>query len=508
MALTKSSVSFGMPLSESASANVVPDSPFRILLLGDFGAAKSWNKPVSVDRDNLDEVFARLDVRCTTSLDAGAPPVDIAFSELEDFHPDRLYSRLKLFSALRSRRERLSDSATFEDEAALIRASDSRSDSQPPAPESPVNESPANADVTADLLAGAIAQTQAASKPLMQQIVEGNVDWDAYVRQLVEPYVVARADPRQAEFIAGVDEAIAETMRRLLHSPSFQQLEAAWRGVEFLIRRLETDRSLQVFLVNVSKQSLSDDLFSTEDPAATRLYKLVAESATVPGAEPWTLVLGNFEFGLSDDDCRRLGRLASIHKAAGSAFVAGALPEIIGCAGFDAAPDPDDWVQPPSEKTEAWDLVRASSAAKYVGLSLPRILARQPYGRDSNPIESFAFEEIPDGTQHGAFLWMNSAFGRVCQLGQAFSEAGWDVTAAFNDEIDHLPVFLFDDDGEETVKPCAEASLSLRAAKKIAACGLSVVLSVRDEGKVLMPGLRSLALDETQHLTGRWLPPR
>ncbi len=511
MAITKSSVSFGIPSPEHSRADVAPDSPFRILLIGDFGAQQSWGRPIAIDRDNIDDVFTKLTVRCKTSLSETSPPIELSFSDREDFHPDRLYSRLELFSSLRTRRQRLEDTATFQEEAGLILNADStaaKGDAVGEAVPGTADEAIGNADVTADLLAGAIAQTQAAQKPLLQQIADGGVDWDAYVRQLVEPYVVQKADPRQAEFVAGVDAAIAETMRRLLHSPAFQQLEAAWRGIDFLIRRLETDRSLQMFILNVSKQELCDDVCASDDLSRSQTWKLIAESATVPGAEPWTLVMGNYEFGLSESDCELIGRLAAIHASAGAAFVAGASPEIVGCPGFDKSPDPDDWSKVDADAAERWTAMRSQPAAKFVGLCLPRILARRPYGKESDPVESFRFEEIPDGTQHDSYLWMNSAFARVSQLGQAFSQAGWDVTHGFNDEIESLPVFIYEDEGEEVVKPCAEASLSLRAADRIRSFGLSAALSVRDEGTVLMPGLRSLSADDSFHLAGRWIPPR
>lgn len=501
---------FGKPLPRRELTARNASEPFRILVLADLGGDRPWTGPLTVDRDNLDEVFGRLHVHRSLQRSPNEPPMPVTFSKPDDLHPDRLFSTLDVFAALRRRRARLEDDATFAAEAAAIRGGDSAS--PPPNAATDAAGPPAAATGTpdaspppsaTDVLSAAVEQTAASQKPVEQQLAEGTFDVDALVRRIVAPYVVDQPDPRKPEFLAAVDAAISDTMRDLLHHPDFQSLEAAWLGVRMLVRRLETDATLQISLMNVSKQQLAEDLCGREDLSGSQLGKRLIDDTSVEGADPWTLVVGDYRFDGSDQDVDLLGRLAEVHAAAGAVFVAGADPSVVGCADLSATPDPDDWGSVSEDQRTAWQAVRSRSAAAHVVLLLPRILARRPYGTDSDPIESFRFEEVPDGRVHDAFLWMNSAFAAATQLGQSFSQHGWTCGSTREPELDNLPVHVFDDAGESVLKPCAEVELPLRAAERLAAAGLTAVLSVRDRDSVRIPSLIPLA-ESAETVTGRW----
>src|SRR5262245_25998293 len=84
------------------------EEPMRLLLLGDFSGKPSDARPplasrptLRVDPDNFEQVLRRLRPRLE------APGGAIEFEELDDFHPDRLYSRLELFKSLRQARTTL-----------------------------------------------------------------------------------------------------------------------------------------------------------------------------------------------------------------------------------------------------------------------------------------------------------------------------------------------------------------------------------------------------------------
>ncbi|MDB4614147.1 type VI secretion system contractile sheath large subunit, partial [bacterium] len=405
--------------------------------------------------------------------------------------------KLELFSSLRTRRSRLKNTKTFDEEAAAIIASNPSA----PSPETAEGESatescdPATLNVE-DLFGETLAQTQLEQQSVVEQIAGGQFNIDDYVRKLVEPFVVAKADPRQAEFINGVDDAIAATMRKLLHHPAFQQLEAAWTGMQMLVRRLETDSKLSIHIINISKQQLADDV-SGDDLTQSQLYKLLlVESTSVAGAEPWKLVVGNITCDEGPEDSELVGRVARIHAAAGSVFVAAASPSVVG-ADLVQSSDPDDWTPLVGECTERWNRLRALPEATHVALAMPRILGRLPYGKATDPIDSFAFEEIPDGQVHADHLWLNPAFGVATLLGAAFTTGVWST------ELDHLPISIYNDGTESVVKPCAEVELILRAGDVLSASGLTAVHTVRDQGMVLIPTVRSLSLDQNK-LAGHW----
>src|SRR5262249_42324805 len=128
-------------------------------------------------------------------------------------------------------------------------------------------------------------------------------DFQTFLRGVVSKHAVAADNPRQPELEAVVDEAIGGSMRALLHDPRFQEIDAAWRALYLMVRRLETDATLQIHLLDITRAELAQDLTASEDLRSTRLYKLLVEDAVnTPGGNPWAVLAGNFTFGQSVQD--------------------------------------------------------------------------------------------------------------------------------------------------------------------------------------------------------------
>ncbi|MCH2203921.1 MAG: type VI secretion system contractile sheath large subunit, partial [Fuerstiella sp.] len=430
-------------------------------------------------------------VTCTSQ--AGLPAERISFQDPEDFEPDHVFAALSVFEALRTRRSRLQNDATFAAEAQAI----CEISAPPEAPQDdPVEESSTSPPVSpSDVLGAALERTEAAQKPMLQQLAEGHLDIDAFTRRIVQPYVLQKSDPRKPELIAAVDAAIADSMRRLLHDPNWQGVESAWRGIQLLIRRLETGRELQISVLSVSRSDLRQDVCGQEDLTRSQLYKVLLDGVEIAGANPWSAVLGDFVFGDSQDDVQFLGRLARMHHAAGSRFVTAASPAVVGCCDLAQQPDPHDWQPRSNEQVENWNELRGLSASASVNLLLPRILGRRPYGADSNPVEAFAFDEIPGGEPHEAYLWMNPAYAAGVLLGQRFIRSGGNDPADWEPQLDRLPMHVYETEEDSMIKPCGEVELSLRAGEVFMERGLSAVYSVRDEDTVRIPPLRPFGQD-------------
>lgn len=498
------SISFGreLPLRVPAPRD---NSPFRILVIGDFGSNRSWGRPVAIDRDDLDDVIRRWAVQITLQLGPDGPEVRIPISEFSDFHPDSLLRKLLLFESLRTRRQRLLSPATAKEEISAILGSRTTGTAVTGSPAAAVPHLPptSNPVDAAALLSQVLGSTEASRKPIEQQVLEGTVDWDSWVRQLVAPYLVDRPDPRQAELLSSIDSAVSEAMRTILHHPDFQRIEAAWQGVRFLVRRLETDRTLQLFLLNVPAAEFSQDLLTDTDPAQTRFHRLLVDSSTEDDSDPWTVVVGNYQFSADPRDCQILGRAARIAGAGGAALIFGGSPSVSGCPGFDLAPDSADWSAPSEPQVSSWLAVRSLPEASHLTLVVPRVMARQPYGRESDPIDSFEFTEIPDATQHEHYLWMNGVFPVAFLLGQAFSRLGWRLSSGISDEVDGMPLYVYSQGGEDCLKSCCEAELTTRAVERLARDGLTVIRSVRDDDAARIAAIRSLSV-QNPRLAGSW----
>lgn len=471
------------------------DTPFRILLMGDFSGRGSrgiadpglkGRRPILVDRDNFDQVMEKLEVELPS----------IRFAELDDFHPDRLYEQLPVFRTLCDTRERLSDRATFAAAAAEVRAW------APPRP-----APPAKAAAPAPDLAR-LAPDQLFSRMLEEsapQEIPLHIAPDPFellLRDIVAPHLEPKPDPQQGELVAQVDETIGGQMRAILHHPAFQALESLWRGLFFLVRRMETDANLKLYILDISRDELAA-LAAAKDITATGLYDIVVEQTVgTPGAHPWALLAGDFTFSAAPDDLillRELGRLA---RAAGAPFLAAASTRILGCDSLHATPDPRDWR--PDEKTGLlWSALRHVSEAEWVGLAAPRFLLRLPYGESTDSTERFDFDEMPGRPGHEAYLWGNPVFACLYLLGRGFSEYGWDFRAGAYHEIDGLPAHLYKEGPESVLKPCAEALLTERAAQAMMDKGLMPLVSMKDSDRVRLLRFQSIA-EPPAALPGRW----
>lgn len=499
-------------MEEPRPARPEPEDPFRILVLGDFSGRgnRGVREPLAgrrlfaVDRDNLDELPGRLGVEVRLPLlGRDSPPLAVRFKELDDFHPDRLFEKAGVFDDLREMRRGLKDPATFSSIAGQIQEAGKPPEKAP---------SPRRADdVVAETLrqggGGFLDQVLDATSaaPSRTGPEESSSGLSGFLRDIVAPHAVPKPEPRLAEMLSAVDAAAGELMRRILHHPDFQALEAAWRGLHFLISRLETGEGLKVYVLDATKEDLAADLSASSDLRRTALYKLLVEDTVeTPGGEPWAAVVANYTFDFTAPDAVLLGRIAAIARRAGAPFIAAGHDHLIGCASVAETPRPEDWRwKPGKEAKEAWTALRRMPEASSVGLVLPRFLLRLPYGADTDPAERVEFEEFGDQPLHGQYLWGNPAFACACLLGEAFSSSGWDMQPGEVLDITDLPLHVYERGSERVTKPCAEALFTVEAAEAIMGRGLMPLVSFKNQDRIRLARFQSVA-DPPTALAGRW----
>jgi type VI secretion system protein ImpC len=467
----------------------------RVAILGDFsgrlnrglmepGKPLAARRPVAVDRDTLDHAMERMGVVLSIPV-AGPrePRLEVRFRQLDDFHPDRLFARLEPFAPLGDLRRRLQNPATFAAAAAELRGPGAAAKSTPDAPAGKLPWTGGS-----DVLDQALEATS--SGPAS---AGGPTDWQAVIRRIVASHLPPSISPKQDEYVAQVDQTIADEMRSILHHAQFQSVEAAWRGVDLLTRRLETGSQLSLCLVDVSKGELTADL-AGEDVRQSGLYRLLIEQVkTMPGEKPFGLLIGAYTFDGSASDAETLGKMGQIAAEAGAPFLAAGSAQLLNCDDIAACPDPDDWRRTSEIKgMVAWRTLRISPQAEYVCLSIPRYLARLPYGRKGTPAETFGFEEFTGMALHENLLWGNPAFLSGLVLSEAFLASGRPLVVQTDFMVSGLPLYYYDDDGETAAKPCAEVCLTLRAAERVGQSGLTCLLSHRNSDQVQIAGMRSL----------------
>lgn len=422
---------------------------FRLLLIGDFSARSADQRPaladrkaMSVDVDNLDSVLQRLAPRHG----------DITFTSIEDFHPDALFARVAVFAALRQTRQRLLDPASFAQAAAELGAA-------------PVAMNSGGSDLLAGLLGG---------KPAAGPPPAGGIE--ALIRQVVAPHIVPNIQPQQTTLVAAVDAAIAEQMRHLLHDAAFQALESNWRGVHWLVSRLDLDETLQLQLFDASREELLADLVAAQgQPLRSGLHQALVEStgARAPG---WDVCAALYSFGPAAADIGLLAALGLLAAQAGGPFLAAGEPTL-------ALAEPAALAN--------WQALRRSQAAPWLGLTAPRLLLRLPYGKRSDPVSAFAFEESVGEHDHEQLLWGPGSLAAALLIARGGSTL----------QIDELPAYSFQRDGETELQPCAEQWLSEQAGQALLAAGLMPLLSHRNRNAVTLMRLQSIA-DPPQALAG------
>jgi len=480
------------------------DTPFRILVLGDFSgrASRGLVRPVAarrtvrVDRDAFDDLPEELETEVSVPVGDGAP-IRLPIRTLDDLHPDRIFARVPSFEHLRDLRSRLLNPKGFASAAAEVRSwtAQDRGDQDAPDDEP---AGPADAGGLLDMLLEG-------KKPEKVPVVTGvDDDLRRLVRELARPHVAETEDPQKDELVRAVDETTSSLMRSVLHHPSFQRVEAAWRSLELLVRRLSIDGPLELHLLDVSRDELEADLLASPDLTRCGLYRhLVEKTVDTPGGIPWTLLVGDLTFEATSRDAELLGRIGTLAARAGAPFVAGGSPGLVGCATIADAADPADWQSPPeADARAAWDALERMPQARYLGLALPRLLLRMPYGKATEPLERFAFEELTEDRPHESYLWGSASFAVALLLAEAFDAEGWDMTGA-RQEIDGLPFHVVRKDGQTSSKPCAEVVLTVRAYGRLLESGLMPLLSFKDQDLVRLPSVQSIA-SPSAPLAGRW----
>jgi type VI secretion system protein ImpC len=300
------------------------------------------------------------------------------------------------------------------------------------------------------------------------------------IHKVVAPHIVKDTSAQTRMFVAAVDAAIAEQMRAVLHDPGFQALEAAWRGVHWLVSNLELDENLQLHLLDVSRDELLTDVVAARGQLSqTGLYRaLVDRWRNLPGAQGWSAFIGLSQFGPSDTDMGLLAALGLIASQAGGPLLAGADEALAG----------DDEVA-----LAGWLALRRSEAAPWIALAAPRVLLRMPYGKRSEPVESFAFEEFEGSPAHEALLWGHGSLALALLIGRAFTERGWDMELGDQREIGDLPAYTFARDSEQVMQACAERFLSEREMQSLLEAGLVPIVSRRDRNAVVAVRFQSIS---------------
>jgi len=495
---------FEFSLAGGKKSQRVETSPFVMMVLGDFAgnAGKkadddpAWLMQVpvrKVDIDNIDQLWKNFAPRL--EIDVEDTPVILEPRDLDDFHPDHLYRHQPLFAELRKLRSRLLDPATSSEALAEVIESSPRPVEE--APDTPPATEPAPLEGGDNMFERLLGEARTQPSP----VAAATSKLDSLLQKLVAPHVVYELDPKVDTAVDAVDTAIAESMRRILHNPEFQALEGAWRSLYDLVQESEIGEELHLKVCNVSKKSLLNGLPTSANALEdSGLYQLlVGRFRRAADDEGFSVLLCNYFFGGGVDDVALLASLATLAEAHDAAVIGAAESELIGSHCLAQQPAFNDWSK---MENPFWQQLRQTPLATRIGLALPRIIGRLPYGRDTDEIDSFDFEEL-DMSEHENFLWTNPTLKCARLLAESFTGFGWNMSPDNRTDIGGLPVFSYKEDGENKMLPCAELLLPERSAEAILALGIMPIVSFRNRDMARLLRFQSIAEPVTA-LDGPW----
>ena len=308
---------------------------------------------------------------------------------------------------------------------------------------------------------------------------------DDLVRRLVGPFVQPARDARQEDLTARVDAALSAAMRRVLHHPDFQAAEAMWRGVELLVRRLETGNRLQIVLYDVSAEEWSADLAHADALEDSGLYGMLVEQPAMDADQgALSAVLGLYAFELSPPHADLLGRMAQVAAMAGAPFISSIEPDALQMPMRDQNP----------LIRQAWAALQGLPASSYLGLATVRFLLRMPYGKRSDPIDAFAFEEFTREAGLSGMLWANPALAAGLLLAQGWGKAGAKMQPGAVSVIGDIPYYVYTPPGGDQVAlPCTERLYSERQVAQAAPYHVMPVVCLRGRPEIRLAGFGSVA---------------
>ena len=325
------------------------------------------------------------------------------------------------------------------------------------------------------------------------------------------PSIAAHADPAPSArgritvgdveaMVAAIDAKVSAQLNAILHHEDFQRLESAWRGLKFLVSRTETDELLKVRCLSISRAELARTLRRykgtgwDQSPIFRRIY---AEEFGQFGGHPYGCLLGDYSFDHTAPDLELLGEMAKIGAAAHVPFIAGASPSVLQMSSWLELPRLHGMAQLlATPEYAAWRSLRETEDARYLGLALPRFLARLPYGARTNPVQGLDFEEDTGGADQSKYLWCNAAFAMAVNVMRSFSEYGWACSIRGVDSggivkglIEHRHTTS---DGQADTRCTTEVAIGDRREAELAKAGFMPLVHIRGSGQAVFIGAQSL----------------
>ncbi|MGD8107644.1 type VI secretion system contractile sheath large subunit [Pantoea sp. FN0302] len=304
-----------------------------------------------------------------------------------------------------------------------------------------------------------------------------------------------------AAIIAEIDLKLSEQINLILHHEEFQRLESAWRGLHYLVNNTETDEKLKLRFMDISKDDLRrcmkryKGIAWDQSPLFKQIYE---EEYGQLGGEPYGCLVADYYFDHSAPDVDLLSSIGKVAASAHMPFITGAAPSVMQMDSWQELANPRDLTKIFTQNLEyaAWNSLRQSEDSRYIGLAMPRFLARLPYGINTNPVDDFNFEETTDGADHNKYAWANAAYAMAVNINRSFKHYGWCTMIRGVESggvVENLPCHTFPtDDGGVDMKCPTEIAISDRRESELAKNGFIPLVHRKNTDYAAFIGAQSL----------------
>jgi len=300
--------------------------------------------------------------------------------------------------------------------------------------------------------------------------------------------------------ITEIDGILSQQLDLILHHEKFRALEGIWRGLSYLVMNTETGTDLKIRVFNASKQEVADDLEKAVEFDQSTLFKRVYEDEyDTYGGTPYSCLLADYFFSSTPADMAIVTGLSGVAAAAFAPLITAPDPSMFNLTSFQQLSKPRDLAKIfESLDKIKWESFRETEDSRYVTMALPRVLIREPYGPDTNPVEGINYTETVDGTQENTFVWTNACYMLGQCITNAFFEYGW--TAAIRGVeggglVEDLPVYTFTTtDGDLALKCPVEIAITDRREKELSDLGFLALVHCKGTDKAAFFGAQTTQL--------------
>jgi type VI secretion system protein ImpC len=338
------------------------------------------------------------------------------------------------------------------------------------------------------------------------QTVRARADVESAVRALARAALSSQA-PLSADAVESIEAIIAEIDRKLseqinliLHHPELQRLEAAWRGLHYLVTNTETDSLLKIRVMNMTKSELHRTLKRFKGVAWDQspiFKKLYEEEYGQLGGEPYGCLVADYYFDHSSPDVETLSELSKTAAACHCPVITSPAPSLFQMESWHELANPRDIVNVfGTPEYAAWRSLRDAEESRYLGMALPRFLARRPYGQHGEPVPEFDFEEDSAGADASRYTWANAAYAMAANITRSYKAFGWCSRIRGIESggaVSGLPTHSFptDDGGIDLTCP-TEITITDRREAELAKAGFMALVHKKNSDLAAFIGAQSL----------------